>query len=165
MKMRPVAPVPGNPSSSTWSGFRWSAIDGLGCRQRHGGPPPPRCELGESKPGTHAVRCPAQDPSGDAPVALIWSPILDWDNEGWRPQAACRDVDPKVFFPVGRSGPAVSHIGTAQAVPFVPRQGSLPAVRPRDEPGSRSLGRQGRGRAARTAPGRARPPLMRSEIK
>lgn len=49
-------------------------------------------------------------------MALSWNPILDWDNEGWRPQAVCREVDPGVFFPVGSSAPAGDHLRTAQAV-------------------------------------------------
>jgi WhiB family redox-sensing transcriptional regulator len=39
-----------------------------------------------------------------------------WDAELWRKDAACREVDPAVFFPVGVTGPAVAAIAAAKAV-------------------------------------------------
>ena len=49
-------------------------------------------------------------------MAVISSPVFDWDNEGWRDQAACRSVDADLFFPAGSTGAAIDWIQSAKAV-------------------------------------------------
>ena len=49
-------------------------------------------------------------------MTAIWTPVFDWDNDGWRDQAACRDTNPDLFFPAGSTGVAVEQIEAAKAV-------------------------------------------------
>lgn len=49
-------------------------------------------------------------------MALTWSRAIEWDNDDWRREAACNDVDPDLFFPIGSTGPAVAQIKAAKAV-------------------------------------------------
>lgn len=49
-------------------------------------------------------------------MVVMRSPVFNWDNEGWRDQAACRSVDAEVFFPVGSTGAAIDWIRSAKAV-------------------------------------------------
>jgi WhiB family redox-sensing transcriptional regulator len=50
-------------------------------------------------------------------MALTFPTPHQWESdECWRAQAACHDLDPDLFFPVGVTGPAVGHIAAAKAV-------------------------------------------------
>lgn len=49
-------------------------------------------------------------------MALTWSRTHDWDTDDWRELAACRTVDPDLFFPIGTTGAALTQIEAAKAV-------------------------------------------------
>ena len=49
-------------------------------------------------------------------MALTWVRTHDWDDNGWRNVAACREADPEMFFPIGSTGMALDQIETAQRI-------------------------------------------------
>jgi WhiB family redox-sensing transcriptional regulator len=49
-------------------------------------------------------------------MAITWTRPDSLASDEWRQAAACRSVDPALFFPIGTTGPAVSHIQEAKAV-------------------------------------------------
>ena len=53
--------------------------------------------------------------TGDDVGRIVWIPG-EFDERAWRRWAACRDIDPAVFFPVGLTGPAIQQIAEAKAI-------------------------------------------------
>lgn len=49
-------------------------------------------------------------------VALTWTHTEPWNADDWRSDAACRNTDPELFFPIGTTGLALSQIEEAKSV-------------------------------------------------
>lgn len=49
-------------------------------------------------------------------MALMWNRTVDWDADDWRQVAACRNIEPDLFFPIGTTGSAINQIDAAKRV-------------------------------------------------
>ena len=49
-------------------------------------------------------------------MALTWNRTVEWDADDWRDVAACRSVEPDLFFPIGSTGGAMDQIESAKRV-------------------------------------------------
>src|SRR5688572_33406469 len=69
----------------------------------------------ELPPSAATAFCPCPPPLG-ASMALTWIRPDSIGVETWRDAAACRSIDPDLFFPIGTTGTALDHIAAAKAV-------------------------------------------------
>ncbi len=66
-------------------------------------------------PGARPKESGTRGVPGDDLGRVVWFPG-EFDERSWRRSAACRDVDPAVFFPVGLTGTAIPKIADAKAI-------------------------------------------------
>ena len=74
---------------------------------------------GPSPVGTDRVKYCTSPPAPNEKVlemALTWNRTVDWDSDAWRNEAACRNAEPDLFFPIGSTGLAVDQIEAAKRV-------------------------------------------------
>ena len=63
-------------------------------------------------------------------------------ERNWRMLAACRSIDPDLFFPVSSAGKSLEQVAEARAaLRMLPGPASVPGVRAADPAGARHLGR------------------------
>lgn len=65
--------------------------------------------------GSGAAGARRQRPATDDSGRIVWRQGA-FDDRTWRRMAACGDMDPNVFFPVGTTGVAVQQIAEAKAI-------------------------------------------------
>lgn len=75
-------------------------------------------------------------------MVVNWNPIVDWDNEGWREQAACRYTDANLFFRASHRRRCRPDRGGEDGLRVLPGRERVPSVRAGHKPGIRYLGRQ-----------------------
>jgi WhiB family redox-sensing transcriptional regulator len=66
-------------------------------------------------PGAHVTVPRRSGATADESARVTWI-AREFDERSWRRSAACRDIEPSIFFPVGVTGPAVPQIAEAKAV-------------------------------------------------
>lgn len=66
------------------------------------------------RPGHEGVN--AGKLKGDNRMSTVLARHFDLQNELWRGHAACRGMEPDMFFPIGTTGPALDQIEASKAI-------------------------------------------------